>query len=139
MIKPNSIGYIKKLMKNLDEMTKYLDILNNKDNTQIRRFTCLLGVFFENVRAEQLGVRHPRHLPDIGIFRSILTEKMIMAGRMGISEELVTSDMPYLNIHEIKEIEECDMNGDIDLEEIEECLDEDMRLNIEKGCLFYRN
>ena len=49
-----------------------------------------VGVFFENVRAEQLGVRHPSHLPDIGIFRLILSENMIMAGRMGISEEPFT-------------------------------------------------
>ena len=58
-----------------------------------------VGVFLGNVRAEQLGVRHPSNLSDIGTFRSISSENMIMAGRMGISEELLTADMPYLNIH----------------------------------------
>ena len=43
---------------------------------------------------------------------------MLMAGRMGISEELVT---PYLNIHvhEIKATEE----SDIDMKEIDEYWD----------------
>ena len=47
---------------------------------------------------------------------------MIMAGRMGISEELVTVDIPYFNIHvdEIKEVEKYDMHGDIDLKEIDD-------------------
>ena len=64
----------------------------------------LLGhknVGVKNVRAEQLGVHHSSHLPDIEIFRSILSENMIMAGRMVISEELVTPDMPYLNIKKV--------------------------------------
>ena len=77
-----------------------------------------VGVFFESVRAEQLGVKQPSHLPDIGIFRSILSENMIMAGRMGISEELVTPDMPFLNLY-VNDIK--DMEADyIDLMEIDE-------------------
>ena len=85
-----------------------------------------MGVFFESVRAKQLGVKHPSHLPDIGIFISNLSENMIMAGRMGISEELVTPDMPFLNLHvnDIKDME-------VDLKEIDEYLAEDMKLNTE--------
>ena len=60
-----------------------------------------------------------------------------MAGRMGISEELVTNDMPYLNVYidEIKEARNNDMYGDIDLKEI----DEDMRLNLAIDCPFYKD
>ena len=90
-------------MKNLRDtkISRQLEQQGQYENKKIHMLLGLknVGAFFENVRAEQLGVKHPSHLPDIGIFRSILSENMIMAGRMGISEELITTDMPYLNIH----------------------------------------
>ena len=94
--KPNSSGYIQKLNEEFGWDTKISRHFEHQGQYENKKIHMLLGlqnvgVFFESVRAEQLGVKHPRHLPDIGIFRSILSENMIMAGRMGISEELVIS------------------------------------------------
>ena len=49
-------------------------------------------------------------------------------------QELVTPDMPFLNLHvnEIKDMEA----DDIDLKKIDEYLDEDMKLNTEEECPF---
>ena len=57
-----------------------------------------------------------------------------MAGRIGISEELVTKDMPFVNVHtdDIKNAETCRNTGEINLQEIDDYLDEDMRLNMAK-------
>ena len=49
-----------------------------------------------------------------------------MAGRMGISEELVTNNMPFVNVHvdDIKNTEACRTTGEINLKEIDNYLDE---------------
>ena len=57
-------------MKSLDGATRA--ICQQEDTHAIR--TKNAGVFIEKVRAEQLCVRHPSHLLDIGIFRSILSK-----------------------------------------------------------------
>ena len=137
--KPNSSGYIRKLNEDFGWDTKISRHFEQQGQYENKKIHMLLGLknvgaFFENVRAEQLGVKHPSHLPDIGIFRSILSENMIMAGRMGISEELVTSDL-NLYVNDVKEMEE----NDIDLKEIDKYLDADMKLNTEEECPFYKN
>ena len=51
----------------------------------------------EPVRAEQLNSIHPLQLPDI--WRSLLTNRMMLTGRIGVSEELGTKELPLFNIH----------------------------------------
>ena len=53
----------------------------------------------EPVRAEQLNSTHPPQLPIIGIWRSPLTTRMMLRGRIGVSKELVKKELPLLNIH----------------------------------------
>ena len=57
------------------------------------------GHMMEPVRAEQLNSTHPPQLPDIGIWRSPLTNRMMLTGSIGVSEELVTKELPLLSIH----------------------------------------
>ena len=72
-------------------------------NARSKKIHLLLGLkncghMMEQVRAEQLNSIHPPQLPDIGIWRSPLTNRMMLTGRIGVSEELVTKELPLLNI-----------------------------------------
>ena len=74
-------------------------------NEKSKKIHLLLGLkncgqMMEPVRAEQLNSIHPAQLPDIGIWRSPLTPRMMLTGRMGINKELVTQELPLLQIHE---------------------------------------
>ena len=59
----------------------------------------------EPVRAEQLNSTYPAQLPDIGIWRSPLTTRMMLTGRIGVNKEFVTKELPLLKIH-VDKIEE---------------------------------
>ena len=95
------------------------------------------GHMMEPVRAEQLNSTHPPQLPDIGIWRSPLTTRMMLTGRIGVSKELITKELPLLNIHEDKIAEQeaiikdemLDENhisiNNADLEEIDTYLDQE--------------
>ena len=51
------------------------------------------------VTAEQLGTRHPWILPNIKIYYNPLTNSLLLAGHMGIEEELVDQDYPQFLVH----------------------------------------
>ena len=89
------------------------------------------------VRAEKFNSNHSTQLPDIGIWRSPLTTRMMLTGRIGVSKELVTEELPLLNIHTdkiaeyeaiTKEKQMLDKNhisvNNADLEEIDTYLDQ---------------
>ena len=57
------------------------------------------GHMMEPVRAEQLNSTHPPQLPDIGIWRSPITTRMMLTGRIGVSKASETKEFPFLNIH----------------------------------------
>ena len=73
-------------------------------NSKSKKIHLLLGLkncghMMEPVRAEQLNSIRPPQLPNIGIWRSPLTTRMMLAGRIVVNKELVTKELPLLNIH----------------------------------------
>ena len=53
----------------------------------------------EPVRTEQLNSIHFAQLPDIGIWKSPLTTRMMLTGRIGVNKELVIKELSLLNVH----------------------------------------
>ena len=51
------------------------------------------------LKAEQLGTRHPWILPNVKIYANPLTNQKIMAGHMGIESELVDADYPTFLVY----------------------------------------
>ena len=79
-------------------------------NAKSKKIHLLLGLkncghMMEPVRAEQFNSIHPAQLPDMGIWRSPLTTRMMLTGRIVVNKELVTKDLPLLNTH-VDKIEE---------------------------------
>ena len=73
-------------------------------NAKSKKIHLLLGLkncghMMEPVRAEQRNSIHPAQLPDIGIWRSPLTTRMMLIGRIGVNKKLVTKELPLLNVH----------------------------------------
>ena len=93
----------------------------------------------EPVRVEQLNLINLAQLPDIGIWRSPLTTRMMLTGRIGVNKELVTKDLPFLNIRvdkievykailDVSELVDKSYEGvnNADLEEIDTFLDQEV-------------
>ena len=96
--------YIQAICNKFGWDAKFKEHFMLDQNANSKKIHLLLGLkncghIMEPVRAEQLNSTHPPQLPDIGIWRAPLTTRMMLTGRIGVSKELVTEELPLLNIH----------------------------------------
>ena len=83
-------------------------------NARSKKIHLLLGLL------EQLNSTHSPQLPDVGIWRSHLTNRVMLTGRIDVSKELVTKELPLLNVHKSILEQQEDSKHQIDLKEVED-------------------
>ena len=60
------------------------------------------GILMNEIHPEQLWLTQHHLLPNIVIYQNPLTRKLILAGDMGINEELIYTDFLILYVHRTK-------------------------------------
>ena len=58
------------------------------------------GKYMSEVQPEQLGLHQHHLLPNVSIYQNGFTGNLILAGDMGIDEQLIDNEYPVFHIHE---------------------------------------
>ena len=87
---------------------------DNEDAIHIIIGQCDVGMLMNEIHPEQIGLKQHHLLPNVVIYQNTFTGNLILAGDMGINQQLIDKDYPIFYIHKTNwaAILEAKRNGD---------------------------